>query len=868
MISLVYGTAQAQPAFQLSGKVTDSAGKALVYATVQFVAGEDTALTLTGEDGVFSFHNLVIRTFHLDISMKGYLSFGRSFAVEESLTLVELGQIILQPKYIQLAPVTVSQIRPITMEEDTVSYHVAAFPVRDGAEVEDILKRLPGIEVDGDGNVIVQGKKIGRVLVNGKDFFDGDVLLAIRNLPADAVDKLQVIDDYGDKARLTGIKSGDAAKVLNIVLKVDKRNGDILHGEAGGGNGDRYLGDAFGNSFKGERQLSAAVNANNNSNIGDIHIRNGRFNDANQWDKHWGGSIYVNAGGIDSNLTSSLLQDNFYPGEQLRQYQTTQTKGDYTNDSLKAVITYKPDGNSLLRLTPTARLQQSLDHVTDSFSTLQQDSGFSWATTGLSQNKSQVTIRSTGGDLYFERLSPHSSRRFSVEVILYYKDIRQAADNLTNTRVVTDSADNSLTHYLVSNDVSYWHVNASANYYLPTGTSSFLELGCAEQSDLSRTSRLTQEPVPGGSPAVTIDSLSQDIFFRTQSQQWHAGYSAHTGRLQFSLELDLQPGILEGTADAKGDLTAYHFLSWLPLAQANWTLSSRRKLSFGYRGSSSLPTLQQVSPVTDLTNPQYPVTGNPGLNPSFTQAYTLHYEESALEAIRFLGYGVGIGYSTTRDPIIPYTIHPEDSSGVIQRTTYVNAGSASNVKADYHLTLPAMLDKRFRIGISGILSWSQNVTMADSFRYANIKWNWNHWIYLQWMTPGVFEANISGNYSVSKAMYPGSESLPSTFQAAIIGIQIKHYICQHWILSYWLGEQYTSIGGKFVTAPAFLTAGLQREFLAHNKATISLTGYNLLNSGNNIIQTSSTTGVMQAQTGFAGRYFLVTFQLKLSQFRK
>ena len=869
LISLIYGTTQAQPAFQISGRVTDTAGNALSYATVQLIAEKDTTATITREDGRFVFRHRRIKAFTLYVSMKGYLSLARSFALPEDKASVQLNPVILQTNYNQLDPVTVSRVRPITIGEDTVTYHTAAFPVRDGAEVVDILKRLPGVEVDIDGNVIVEGKKIEKVMVNGKEFFGGDVLLAIQNLPADVVDKLQVIDDYGDKARLTGVKSGDAAKVLNIVLRPDKQNGEFARGEAGIGNSDKYLANGFANAFKGERQVSATANTNNNNPTGNNFERNGGLNYADKWDKHWSGGIFINAGGADPHSASSIKQDSYYPGEQLQQDQSNQTSGNNSNSSLGGTLTYKPDGYSTLRLTPSINLQHSLNQVTDTFSTSQLDSGFSKSTTGTTQSSTRTNTRSAGGDLYYEKLSPHSRRRFSAQVAIQYSNNLSANDNLTNTIVVTDSITApTLTHYLVTNNITARSVNTILNYYLPTGLSSFLELGYIEQSAVTNSNQLTQQPGNAGVGWTPVDSLSQVTIFRTFSQQVHAGYSAHAGPFNITLGLNIQPGLQQGTADAKGDLATYRYLSLLPLAQGNWALTRTRRLSFSYRGSPGLPGLQQVSPLTNLTNPQYPVTGNPGLKPSYTQSFSLHYEESALEPTRFHGFGVGLGYTTTQDPIIPYTIHPEDSSGVIQRTTYVNAGSSSSINADYHLNLPAMLNKRLRITAAGNLSRSQNTTMTDSLRYTNITLTWNQSLHLQLLIPDIIETDLVGNYSVSHAVYPGSTNLPNTFQTASITLSSKHYFLQHWALTYRLSQLYTSSGGKLQPTPGVLTAALQREFLPHNKATISLTGYNLLNSTVGVGQSASATGVTQTQTAFTGRYFLVSFLLKLSRFKK
>jgi hypothetical protein len=137
--------------------------------------------------------------------------------------------------------------------------------VREGSPVEDLLKKLPGVSVDKDGNVTAHGKQVTKVRVNGKDYFNGDVQTATQNLPADIVENIQVIDDYGDQANLTGIKTGDPDKILNITIQKGKRTGKFGQGTVGVGNDDRYLARISANAFKEDEQVSLIGTVNNNN---------------------------------------------------------------------------------------------------------------------------------------------------------------------------------------------------------------------------------------------------------------------------------------------------------------------------------------------------------------------------------------------------------------------------------------------------------------------------------------------------------------------------------------------------------------------------------------------------------------------------
>jgi hypothetical protein len=703
----------AVPFFQLLGRITDSAGGPLASATVQFTTAKDTITTLTGGNGDFIFHRLVTRAFQLKLTMKGYLPYSHAYTVANDRHSVQLQTITLQINFNELDPVTVTWIKPINIGEDTVSYNVAAFPVRDGSDVEDILKRLPGVEVDINGNVIVQGKQLAKVLVNGKEFFGSDVLLAIQNLPADAVDKLQVIDDYGDKARLTGVKSGESTKVLNIILKPDKRNGEFGRLDAAGGDQGKYEAGGFVNTFKGERQFSANGSISNNNPAGSDFVKRGGFNYSDQWDPCWSGALNLNSAIMSPHTASSKTSASYYPGEQLQQTENSRSNSHDDNNNLNTRLTFKPDSYSTLRLTTMGSVSQSHDQVTGNFTTIQLDSGYNKSITGQSLNNSQSSNQNLNSILYYENLSPHSRRRFTFQADAGYSGANQSGNTQYTAAILTDSvASNSLLHYVMGNQSHSWNFNLNSNYFLPLGRTSFLEMGSRFQSSASVNDILTRQPDSVTGILQTIDSLSSNIVLRTMTQNIHAGYTGKLRQLDLTASVDAEPGQQRGTADSKGDVIAYHYFSLLPNVQADWNFDKSQKLNISYSGQPNLPGLQELAPFTNVSNPQYPVTGNPDLKPSYTNNISLHYERSSLRSTQFYGFGIGLNYSSVQHTIIQNLTSPTDGSQVVQATTYLNAGSTNTLNVDFHLTLPAFFNKRLRINYSGKLGESQTITMT------------------------------------------------------------------------------------------------------------------------------------------------------------
>lgn len=866
LVMIEQGIAQAP--FTVRGIVEDTAGVALSNATVLLWTARDSITVLTKEDGHFQCILQSTEAFGLLVTMKGFLPYKKRVAVTVKNDILQLKPVMLRTDYRELDPVTITRIRPLTIGEDTITYNAAAFPVRDGAQVEALLKRMPGIEVDMDGNVIVQGKKVTRIMVDGKLFFGGDVLTAIRNLPAEIVDKLQVIDDYGDKARLTGVRSGESVKVLNIVLKPDRRNGQFGHIQAGMGTRDKYTGDAFVNAFKGERQFSVNAGLENNNPAGKDLQKHAGLSYADKWTATWKGDGNLNYSGDDPHSSGSLVQDNFFARGQTHLEQTTQTSGSNQNANFGSNFSYTPDAFHSLRISPSLGMQHGTQSTMADFLTVQQDSGFTKKSVGQSVNQSNTTANSVGTQWYYEQLSPHSKRRFSAQVNIHYSDSRQVNDNQLHTTVETDSQNSvSLQHYLVNNSNLAWDLGANLNYFAPAGATGFWEIGYAWHDNLSRNNKITRQQDSLHPAPVLIDSLSQDYFYRLRDQRFHAGYSAHIQKWNITLGLDLQPGQMSGNTSTKGGAIQYPYLNWLPTAQAAYTFSKSKTLSFQYSGNPSLPNLQQVQPVTDLSNPQYPVTGNPALRPAYSQGVSLHYEQSALRPTQFHGFGVSIGYNSTRNNIIADIIHPKDSSAIVQKTVFVNAGDVHSFQSDYHASLPAFIHKHLRITLGGSLSSSQAVSMTDNVPYTTASLSGSQNMHIQFMIPDLIETDLSGNYSLTNTRYPAGNGAATSFTSAGWSLNSRHYLWHHWILNYqWTQSFAGTAGQRLQTNPALMTAYLQREFLRRNRATLTLTAYDLLNSAAGINQSFTPTSSTKSQTTLTGRYFMLQFLFKFGKF--
>jgi Carboxypeptidase regulatory-like domain len=240
MVFSLFLTVSAQELRTVEGKVVDTARSAVTNASILlfYETPGDTLKTISNSLGEFRFSQVKNRPFTVRVSFTGFTQVEKKVD-DVSSGKINVGSLPLFPSYASLQEIIVSS-PTIQVKEDTIDYKADSFKVKPNAMVEDLLKKLPGVSVDKDGNVTAQGKQVTRVKVNGKDFFSGNVQTATRELSADMIDKVQVIDDYGDQSNFSGIRDGEPEKILNLQLKKDKNKGMFGRITAGGGDQDRY----------------------------------------------------------------------------------------------------------------------------------------------------------------------------------------------------------------------------------------------------------------------------------------------------------------------------------------------------------------------------------------------------------------------------------------------------------------------------------------------------------------------------------------------------------------------------------------------------------------------------------------------------
>lgn len=760
------------------GRVQDSTGRGLAGATITIRSEVgDSALAVADSAGLFYFREVRGNKATLTFSSIGFQSLKRHYILDTA-RVTGLEAVVLQQEANVLNSVTVTGVIPMTIKEDTVEYNVAAYKVRNNAPIEDVIRKLPGVDVDADGNITAQGKQVTKARVNGKDFFGGDVKTATRNLPADLVESIQIIDDYGDQANLTGVKTGEPDRILNITIRKDKSHGYTVQGTVGEGtdllpknpgvsNSNRYVAQLNALSFSGDQQMALLGNLNNTNastfafgavpgmtspsggtkssgNIlgtiaatkaaaaggaggngstatgpdqnGITVTRSVGANYRDQWGKNV--SVYGSYSFGDNTIynKSYILQQNTTPANSGTTIQTTTETDNTINHRFTWNIEYKPDDVNYLKVTPVLSYQSIIpDALASSVST--RDNAVNQA--------------------YSSTYHGHASEPSEGLTALYNYHFRRGGNNLSFNFTVTNSTGNQFqnpvydytdgtptapVNQLITTNTRTTNYNATVSYLQPLANNRYLEFIYAYNSTVNTFGKNT----------YTTDSLGQPDFDSTLSASYNYTFVRHRGgvnyrvvrknKYNYTIGVSLEPSVLEGNYAVKGGATHVNQVNFIPSARLVYTFAKNKTLTVNYNGSSSQPTFAQVQPVIDFSNALYPVQGNPDLKQQFTSRLSVNYNQFDIASGNSLFSNIavsGIQNKVVTNVIsypVKYPLNPSLQGTYL--TQYLNADGYYTVSGSVNFAKP-WDRKKYTLIVSAQGSYTNNVGYVSSIDSAS-----------------------------------------------------------------------------------------------------------------------------------------------------
>ncbi|WCT10036.1 outer membrane beta-barrel family protein [Mucilaginibacter jinjuensis] len=892
---LVISRASAQQGRAVMGTVADSTG-ALPGINVKLTSDKDSTVVATSAKGLFSFPSVISKNFKVTVYGIGYQTFVRRYVMDNSNKPILLDPIKLAIESKMLKTVNVVAVNPITIKEDTVEYKASAYKVREGSPVEDLLKKLPGVSVDKDGNVTAHGKQVTKVRVNGKDYFTGDVQTATQNLPADIVENIQVIDDYGDQANLTGIKTGDPDKILNITIQKGKRNGKFGQGTVGAGNDDKYVAKISANAFYEDTQLSLLGTVNNNNtnafNFGSgsggsgsggggrggsqssasngISTANGitinkslGFNYRDDWGKKI--TTYGSYSFADKDRTTETTsqQQNLFQSGAIINNDNTTDKNHSINHRFDFNMEYKIDTANYLKINPSFSYGSSNDINNDIFS----NSRLNTVTNGTDNSITNANSPTGGANILYNHKFKKKGRNFSVSGSVNFSKSTSDLDDQYNTQ--TDSVIVPL-HQQINTMNTSQKVNAHASYIEPIGKTTYLEANYTYSYTNTDNNRLNYRFDPVTHVPMYIDSLSTLYNYQFITNSFGLNLRGVKPKYNYTVGLVAKPTSLNG--ESHNFETSTHTFNLVPTAHFVYNFAKNHTLNFNYSGTNNMPSFTQLQVQPDYSNPQNIVYGNPNLKPEFSNNFTLRYNQFDIASGNSLFTNLTFNETqnkivTNTQPVANTVLNPGDKKdSTVQETRYLNTNGFYSMGGNYSFSKP-FANRKYTVSLMGGATYSNNVSYIEGDRNLSKNLVWNQGAKVRFDLDSIMDTEVSANYSANTTKYSIPSSVNGDARTWTLGLDGRNFFWYDLILGYNLTQTINhGFSSTVKTNPTLLSTYVEYQFLKKHIASLRFQAFDLFNQNTGITRTVSSNQIIDTRTNRLGRYFLLSFTLRLQQF--
>ncbi len=884
---------------EVSGIVKDASGQTVIGALVTLKSRKDTLRTATNDDGIFIFKDVKLATFNITVSSIGSVDFIKKYLTNDATKRVILDPILLKDKTNELNEVKINGTPSITYKTDTVEYRASDYHVRENATLDELLKKMEGMEVGSDGTLTHQGQQVTKMRVNGKDFAGGDVAQGIQNLPADIVEKAQVIDDYGDQAGRTGIKDGDPTKVLNVTTYANKSVGNIVRATTSVGTNDRYNENIFAERLNGNEQLGIIGNFRNTVNgVASSGISAGNtgaaggpggggggggvgssagsggtttsgspsFNYRDQWGKYLqvNGSYrytYTNTNSISDQTgvqSSTLGSSNFATKS------NSQTNNKTHNTSFE--FEYTPDSSNFLRVTPTF-----------SYSSTNQTTNRTTSLIGL-QNQSIVdnpvttsTNPSYGAIVFYQYIFKKDHRRnISLQLNATHSNSQQDAITNNETRYLDGSQNllkDSLTHRNTTTGSTNNTYRASLQYVEPLTRISQLEFA-AQTQDVERDNDKEAYNINPNGSTTNVDSLNNIYKTTFITSRVALNYRLNTTKFSLSLGAAAMPSHLDGTNISKGGIvTEKNDFHLVPLFRFQYQFSRTHQISINYTGTPQEPNFASLQPVPDYSNPNNPVFGNPDLRPSFRHNLALRYNNYLPNSRWNFSANVSGSYYQDQIEVNSIQLYRPALKDYLNETYYVNLSGNESILTNYNIS-KQFSDRRYNLTLNGTTTYNYEPGMSNNVLTRQTTWDFYERFGPRLNPNTSLEINPFVSYEVKRNFNTLPNASTSNYTRTALDLEGKFYLGgnRSWTIEYDASKNYLNgIAANVTKNPLVINAYIEKEFFKRKNGQLRISAFDLLDQNNYVDRTYQGAGYTDTKTNALSRYFMVSFILNLQK---
>lgn len=910
--------------YSVSGKVLDADQQFPVQgATVTLLLQKDSSIaanTVTGTDGKFVFENLQNDRFIVKVNSLSHQQFV-SFALVENKN-ADLGTLNLMKKGKDLSTVTVvSKASPVVNKADTTQYAASQYKVNPDATTEDLIKKMPGISVAKDGTVTAQGESVRKVTIDGRDFFGDDASAALKNLPSEVVDKIQVFDKLSDQAQLTGVDDGNSVKAINVVTKTGVKNGQFGRAYVGAGTNERYQAGGNMSFFNGNRRVSLVANFNNinQQNFGSQDLLGVTSSGGRSGGNRGGGMMgrggfgggenfmvgqsngisNTNAFGINysdkwgkkTTISGSYFFNNSKNiSESDIRSQVLDRKSEWYNDnSAGSTTTYNTnhrinlraeirlDSSNTIFIIPSINFQNNRSNgYTDA------DTWYSGGDS-LSNSFSKTNRESNGFNIRNNIMYRHSFTKKGRTLSFGFNTsfTKNSSENILDARyrffdslnVGTDSIPNQFSDNLTNGHT----IGGNIIYTEPVGKNSILQFEYNPSVQKNKANQQTFN-YDNGKYSNFVPGLSNKFDNTITTQNGGVSFRHNPNRdnmLMFGLNFQgskLESDRVYPTVSS----VSQPFFNLLPRLMWRKKISNSSNFNVFYRAGVNFPSVSQLQDVVNLSNPLRVSMGNPELKQAYSHFLMGRYSFANSKTgrsffVNLFGQATGDYISTAtylirRDTLVQNNILVKAGS---QLSKPVNLSGYKNIRGLLTYTFPVKFVKsNFSInagaGYSKLPGLSNNLEITtDNYTYnagAALASNISEYV--------DFNLNYTANFNNATSRSALSTSA-NNYVNQVAGLQLNLLNKKGWFIQNDVNNQtYSGLSDGLNQSFWLWNAGIGKKFLKNRKGELKLSVFDLLKQNQSIARTVQSNYIEDARYNVLQQYFMLTFTYNLKNFGK
>lgn len=902
----------------VSGTVLDGDDKSpVIQATVQLLSPKDSSMVagnVTNIDGQFS---LAARPgkYILKISFVGYSPVMEPLTLASNRQRTNVGKIELHSDAIMLeGAVIVAQAPEVTASEDTLVYTSSAYRVPEGSALEELVKKLPGAEVDENGTITINGKEVKKIMIDGKEFFADDPNIAMKNLPVNIIDKIRAYDKKSDMARVTGIDDGEEETVLDLTVKPGMNHGWFGNADVAAGTEDRYSGKLMVNRFWGDNQFTVIGSMNNvNDNgfpggggggrwggqNGLNAIKMGGFNFATKNEKlETGGSVNFNY--KDADIQSKTNSETFVSSETSSfKNALTANRNKTTNLTADFRIEWKPDSLTTLLVRPRLKYGKTNNSSDSKSYTFNADPEIDTdelvnaddltslvpeekiVNTIIQNSLSKGDDITAGGSLMFNRRLGKTGRNINFRGSYNYTNSESEQFSASETEYFQKNPEERLeilNRYITTPTQSY-NYSLRFTYSEPIFKGGFLQFSYNFQYNKSKTDNSTYDmpndwEIADGylsNVAVFNPDLSKTAEYDYYNHQADVQLRWIREKMQLNVGGSFQPqntklSYKQGELDTTVVRKVFNFT---PTLDFRYNFSKTSQLRVNYRGRSSQPSMTDMLPIEDDTDPLNIRRGNPGLKPSFTNSLMVFYNTFNAEKQR--GVMAHLRFQNVLNSISNRRQYNEETGGYITMP--------ENISGNWNLfgilgTNTALKNKKYTVNTFTMARFNNIASyISDEELMAQTDKNQTRQLTLSERLRGTyrsdwweFSLNGSLNYTRTRNNFQ-TENNMDTYQfsyGASTNVNLPWNMAISTDISQNSRRGYAD--ASMNRDELIWNAQISQNFLKGNAATVSIQFYDILRNQSNVSRTISAAMRQDTEYNAIYSYCMVHFIYRLNLF--